>query len=229
MTFFFLLVSSSTIKIGEREATRAPAGEVAVPPTFGGLLAHRCEREWRLSTRRCRLGTRVSRVTDPGGFGEVVAAASWQNKFSRTLPRPVGAPLWRQRRTCGGWSPCVEALFWSRPPATHRSEREIGMSVFSFGDENTTFGFMEDGRVEQVSSCPPQRRSSTASLDPRSTKLGVHPSRWTTSDGFNSSVPAGVLCISSQCLEATELRLIWGWQRRASSGGGSGIGKICSA
>jgi len=36
-----------------------------------------------------------------------------------------------------------------------------------------------------------------ASLDPRSTKLGVRSGRWNTSDGFNSSVGAGVFCSSS--------------------------------
>ena len=80
------------------------------------------------------------------------------------------------------------ALFWSRPQAARRPEREIGMLVFSFGDEKAASGLVEDGRVEQVRSCPWRCRSSTASLDPRSTKLGVRPGRWTTSDGFNSSM-----------------------------------------
>jgi len=93
------------------------------------------------------------------------------------------------------------------------------MSASSFGDEKAASGLVEDGRVEQVRSCPRRRCSSTVSLDPWSMKFGVLPGRWTSSDAFNSSVTAGVLCGFSQHLEAMELRLTRGWRRRASSGG----------
>ena len=75
------------------------------------------------------------------------------------------------------------------------------------------------GEWSRFDLAPRRRCSSTVSLDPWSMKFGVLPGRWTSSDAFNSSVTAGVFCGSSQRLEAMELRLTWGWRRRASSGG----------
>jgi hypothetical protein len=42
------------------------------------------------------LGPTVTRVRFPGSAGEAMAATSWRNKSSRTLPRPVDAPLRRR-------------------------------------------------------------------------------------------------------------------------------------
>jgi len=49
------------------------------------------------------------------------------------------------------------------------------MSASSFGDEKAASGLVEDGRVEQVRSCPRRRCSSTVSLDPWSMKFGGDP------------------------------------------------------
>jgi hypothetical protein len=60
-----------------------------------------------------RVGTSFSRVRVPDGAGEAKAVASWQNKFSRTLPRPVGASLRHRRRAHGDGAPIVESFYKS--------------------------------------------------------------------------------------------------------------------
>jgi hypothetical protein len=83
-----------------------PPVRLPFPSASGGLLALGCGWERWLSVRRYRLGPRVSRVWFPGDVGKAMAAMSWRNKSSRTLPHPVGAPLWRRQRVRGGGIPC---------------------------------------------------------------------------------------------------------------------------
>ena len=62
-------------------------------------------------------GPSRSRGLCPCAAGEAtVAAALLWNKSSRFLPRPVGVPLRRHRRACGGGAPHVERLY--RGPAS---------------------------------------------------------------------------------------------------------------
>ena len=93
---------------GERPVL--PPARSPFPSASGGRWVFGCEGERWLSFGRCRLDTSSSRVWFP-------AAASRRRRrhrlgitSSRSLPRPVGAPLRRRRRDRGGGAPCVERL-----------------------------------------------------------------------------------------------------------------------
>jgi hypothetical protein len=123
------------------------------------------------------LGPRVSRSRFSGGVDEAMAAASRRNKSSRTLPRPVEAPLRRRRRVCGGGTPDVESLCRSRSSVAidlgvRRDVVIAGALVQGWRGGCVVCGNAVDG---STSTSLWRRLSSTARYDPRPRGLGARP------------------------------------------------------
>ena len=108
-----------------------PPARSPFPSASGGLRALGCVRERWLSARRCRLGTRVSRVWVPGVGGEAEAASTPnRNKSSQVLPFPGGASLRCHRRACGGGAPSAELAYRRCSSAACWPERVVSLSAF---------------------------------------------------------------------------------------------------
>ncbi|PUZ39440.1 hypothetical protein GQ55_9G308800 [Panicum hallii var. hallii] len=148
------------------------------------------------------LGPRVSRFKVPP------AAVSWRKISSRTLPRPVGAPLQRRRRARGGWSSCVGALFRIPPLEIHRPDREVISPAFCLVGREAARDLVVVWRMEPVQSSPRWLRSSSVDLPPGSPELEaclwpMHLQQWLY------LVDDGVYCGLFQSFQAMELWLIW--------------------
>ena len=100
-----------------------------------------------------------------------MVVAARRNSSSRTLSRPVGAPLRHQRRVRGGGPPAVEVLFSSSLPAGHLPNWEVSLLAFGLKEGAAALGILErweSGASSTVHWWP-------TSLYPGSSKLGAHP------------------------------------------------------
>lgn len=171
----------------------------------------------------CSLGPRVSRFRVPGGVDEAMAAASWRNKSSRSLPRPVGALLRRRRRARGGGTPCVESLYRSlrSTPILLGVRRGKTVSTFCFQGWRGSCGFC--GGVEDGScSNPPWwcLASLTTSSDPRPRALGAWPRPIGVQRRLISFFRTSVYFGSTQSLRAMGPSRFWGWWRLVAAAPG---------
>ena len=100
-----------------------------------------------------------------------MVVAARRNSSSRTLSRPVGAPLRHQRRVRGDGPPGVEVLFSSSLPAGHLPNWEVSLLAFGLKEGGAALGILErweSGASSTVHWWP-------TSLYPGSSKLGAHP------------------------------------------------------
>ena len=180
-----------------------PPARSPFPSASGGLRALGCVRERWLSARRCRLGTRVSRVWVPGVGGEAEAAMTPnQNKSSQVLPPSDGASLRCHRRACGGGAPSVELAYRRCLSAACRPDRVVSLSAFCLVITEAAWGFVVARKVEQIQSpcgrSSPRRRICLQ--DRRSS--GCVPGRWICGDAFCSPSTTSFYCGSSESFEA---------------------------
>jgi len=186
-----------------------PLARSPFPSASGDLRALGCVRERWLSARRCRLGTRVSRVWVPGVGGEAASTPN-RNKSSQVLPPPGGASLRCHRRACGGGAPGAELAYRRCSSAACWPGRVVSSSAFYLVITEEAWDFAVGREVEQIQSprggsrpcrriCLQDRRSS-----------GCVPGRWIYGDAFCSPSMTSFCCGSPKSFEAMELWLIWG-------------------
>lgn len=164
--------------------------------------------------RRCRLGTSLSKVWCP--VATLRRRRRQGIRFSRSLPRPDGAPLRRRRRGCGGGASSVKPLFRSRLLVARRLVSSLASVV---EDGATAQGPMVLGRVDLRSVVPWRLVPSPASLDPGALVLGACPRPMPSQRLLHLALRCECLLRLFQSLAAMGLQLSCGWRSLASGDG----------
>jgi hypothetical protein len=148
-----------------------------------------------------------------------MAATSWRNKSSQTLPRPTDVLLQLRQRARGGGVPCGGSLYRSRQLGLHHFGWEVRFLAVWFKNIEAALGHVDDwtvdkARVSRGGIC----RRRRVPVEGRWSS-GHVPGRCSFSVCFISLFGASVYCGYFQSLMAIGLPLIWDWRRRTSSDG----------
>jgi len=137
-------------------------------------------------------------------------------RFSRSLPRPDGAPLRRRRRGCGGGASSVKPQFRSRLLVARRLVSSLASVV---EDGATAQGPVVLGRVDLRSVVLWRQVPSPASLDPGALVLGACPRPMLSQRLLHLALRCECLLRLFQSLAAMGLQLSCGWRSLASGDG----------